>query len=124
MAADVGRIQIEAHWYVAALACKLQRIGALREAGHPDWRGRRLQWLDVRFEEPIHQLWILHGPVLACISKWLIGRPKLQDDIKRLAHHEAIDPVRAIDVEHLPIARQAARRDAEVEPPARDMVED
>ena len=54
---------------------------------------------------------------------FFIGRPELQDNFKRFAHQEAVDSVRTIDVEHLPIARQAARCDPKAEPSARDMVE-
>src|SRR5215510_9267436 len=76
------------------------------------------------FEGAIHRLLIVQGPVSARIRKWLVDRPELHDDIKRLALHETIDPVFAIDVEHLPIPRQAARRDRKVEPHARGMIED
>src|SRR5215813_12869445 len=75
------------------------------------------------FEKSIHQLRILHGPVPTCVSEWLIGRPELQDDVERLAHHEAVDAVSAIDVKHFPITRQTGRRNAKVEPPAGDVVE-
>ncbi len=62
-------------------------------------------------------------PELALVVKRLLARPELQDDVERLAGHLAVLTAHAVDVEHRPVARQPARRDAEVEPPLREVVE-
>ena len=62
-------------------------------------------------------------PELALVVERLGRAPQLQDDLERLARHVAVDARHAVDVEHRPVARQARGGDAEVEPPARDVVE-
>ena len=42
VAADVGRVEIEAHWNIAAFAGEFEGIGALRKSGHADRRARLL----------------------------------------------------------------------------------
>ena len=57
---------------------------------------------------------------------WVHGRvlgPHLQDDLQRLARHVAVLAGHAVDVEHRPVARQAARRDAEIQAAAGEMIE-
>jgi hypothetical protein len=84
---------------------------------------RLLQRADVGLEETVHQRRRLHGPELALVLEWLRLGPEPEDDVEGFARHLAIDAGRAIDVEHLPIARQSARGHAEVQAAARDVVE-
>ncbi len=119
----VGRVEVEAHRQVALLAGELQRVGALAEAGDADRRMRALQRLDVRLQEAEHRVGLGDVPVLALVVEGLVRRPELQDDVERFARHLAVGARHAVDVEHRPVAGQARGGDAEVQAPARDVVE-
>ena len=93
------------------------------EAGDADRRMRRLERLDMRLERPEHRLRPRDVPELALVVERLVLRPQAQDDVERLPRHVAVDAGHAVDVEHRPVARQAARGDAEIEPALRQMVE-
>ena len=62
-------------------------------------------------------------PVFAGVLERRFLGPQLQDDVERLAGHFAVLPGVAVDVEHRPVARQAAGGDAEIEPALRHVVE-
>ena len=64
-----------------------------------------------------------HVPVLAGVVERLLGGPQLQDDVERFAGHLAVLSGIAVDVEHRPVARQAARGDPEIQPPLRQMIQ-
>ena len=84
---------------------------------------RRLQRLDVRFEEIEHRLGLGHRPEFALVGPGRVLGPHLQDDLQRLAGHVAVLAGHAVDIEHRPVARQAASRDAEIEPAVGEVVE-
>src|SRR5439155_5900115 len=115
VAADVGGVQVEAHRPEAALAGELQRVGALADAGHADRRVRLLERHDVRLEGADHRAGLGDVPVLALVIELRLVAPETQDDLERLARHLTVLPGIAVDVEHGPVARQPARRYAEVQ---------
>ena len=123
VARHIGRIEIEAHRNIAAFAGELQCVGALAEARDADRRMRRLQRLDVRFKEVEHGVRLVHRPELALIRPGRILGPHLQDDLQRFPRHVAVLAGHSVDVEHRPVARQAARRDAEIQPAAGEVIE-
>ncbi len=82
-----------------------------------------LQRLDVGAQHAEHLGRLADVPELALVVERLGGTPQLQDDLQRLAGHVAVDARHAVDVEHCPVARQARGGDAEIEPPARHVVE-
>ena len=91
--------------------------------GDADRRMRRLQRLDVRFEEVEHRVRLGHRPELALVGQGRGLAPHFQDDLQRLARHVAVLPGHAVDIEHRPVARQAAGRDTEIEPAVGEMIE-
>ena len=123
VAADIGRVEVEAHRDIAALARELQRVGALAQAGDADRRMRRLHRLEVRLQEIEHHVGLGHVPEFAVVGPRRILGPHLQDDLQRLAGHVAVLAGHAVDMEHRPVARQAGSGDAEIEPAAGEMVE-
>ena len=123
MASDIGWVEVEAHRNEAAFARELQGVGALAQAGHADRRMRRLFWLEMRFQEVEHGVGFCHRPELALVGEWRIFGPHPQDDFQRLAGHVAVLAGHAVDVEHRPVARQAGRRHAEIQPAAGEMIE-
>ena len=95
----------------------------LDRPGDADRRMRRLQRLDVRFEEVEHRVRLGHRPELALVGEGRGLAPELQDDLQRLARHVAVLAGHAVDIEHRPVARQAAGGDAEIEPALGEMIE-
>ena len=61
-------------------------------------------------------------PVLALIVELRLVRPEAQDHVERFARHVAVLAGHAVHVEHLPVARQPARGDAEIESAPAQMV--
>src|SRR6478672_11253419 len=57
---------------------------------------------------------IVSGSELALVGPGCVLAQHLQNDLKRLAGHVAVLAGHAVDVEHGPVARQAACRDAEI----------
>ncbi|MGY2938830.1 hypothetical protein ACVWZ6_008432 [Bradyrhizobium sp. GM6.1] len=88
-----------------------------------DRRVRRLQRLDVGFQEVEHRVRLGHRPEFALVGPGRGIAPHLQNDLQRLARHVAVLSAHAVDIEHGPVARQAARRDAEIEPTSREVIE-
>ena len=95
----------------------------LERPGDADRRVRRLQGLQVRLEEAEHRVRLVDLPELALVVEGRVLRPQAEDDLQRLARHVAVGAGHAVDVEHRPVARQAAGGDAEIEPPLRQVVE-
>ena len=123
VAADVGRVEVQAHRPEAALPRELERIRALADAGHADRRMRLLQRHDVRSQRAQHQVGLGHFPVFAGVVERLLLGPQFQDYLERLARHLAVLPGIAVDVEQRPVTRQSARGHAEVEAALGDVVE-
>ena len=84
---------------------------------------RFLERRDVRLERVDHRAGLGYVPVLALVIELGFVAPEAQDDVECLARHLAVLARIAVDVEHRPVAGQAARRHAEVEPTLREMVE-
>ena len=95
----------------------------LLTAGDADRRMRLLQRLDVRLEEVEHRVGLGHRPEFALVGQRPVLGPHLQDDVQRLARHVAVLAGHAVDIEHRPVARQAGRGDAEIQPAVGEMVE-
>ncbi|MBA7712262.1 hypothetical protein ES703_121234 [subsurface metagenome] len=123
VAADIGRVEVEAHRDEAALARKLQRVGALGKPRHADRRMRRLLRLDVRLEEIEHRLGLVDRPELALVGPGRVLGPHFQDDLQRLARHVAVLAGHAVDIEHRPVAGKPAGGDAKIQAAVGEMVE-
>ncbi|MGY4256059.1 hypothetical protein ACVI1L_003127 [Bradyrhizobium sp. USDA 4516] len=74
-------------------------------------------------EEVEHRVRLGHGPELTLVGPGSRLGPHLQNDLERLAGHVAVLSRHAVDIEHRPVARQPGGRDAEIEPPVREMIE-
>ena len=123
MTSDIGRIEVEAHRDEAALARQFQRVRTLAQARDADRRMRRLLRFEMRFQEIKHRLRLRHRPEFALVRPWSLFGPHFQDDLQRLARHLAVLAAHPIDIEHCPVARQAGRRDTEVQPAAGEVIE-
>ena len=78
---------------------------------------RQLHRAQMRLEEAEHRLRLCDLPELAVIVEMRLVAPHAQDDLQRLARHLPVHAAHAVDMEHRPVARQPARRDAKIEPP-------
>ena len=85
---------------------------------------RILERFEVRLQRIEHRVGLADVPVLALVVERLVFRPDPQDDLQRFARHVAVLAGEAVDVEHRPITWQAARGDAEQQPPLRQVVEE
>ncbi len=123
MARDIAGVKVEAHRQKAVLPRELQGIRALADAGDPDWRVWLLVRPDMRAQAFQHQVGLCHLPVFARVVERLLLRPQFQNDVERLARHLAVLPGIAVDIEHRPVARQAAGGNAKIEPPLSHVIE-
>ncbi len=122
VAGQVAAVQVQAHRQEAPFAGQLQGVGAGAEAGHPDRRVRLLNRLQEGAEDVAeHRLGPGDLPVLALHLERRVGGPQAQDHVQRLAHHRA--GVRARQAEGRLVGGDGAGGDAEVDPPAGDVVE-
>jgi hypothetical protein len=94
-----------------------------RQPGDANRRMRRLQRLEMRLEEIKHRIGLVHRPVLAGVGERRRVRPKLQDDLQRLARHVAVLPAHAVDIEHRPVARQTGCRHTKIQPALGEVIE-
>jgi len=62
-------------------------------------------------------------PILALVVERLLGAPQFEDDVESLAGHLAVLAGHAVDIEHRPVARQAAGGDPEIQPPLGHVIE-
>src|SRR3984893_8861777 len=122
MRGDVARAHVEAERHETVLAGELERLRAWIKTGDSDRRMRLLQRPQMMAQRAQHRSRHVDAPELALVFEAAVAFPDLEHDLERFAGHVAVDALQTVDAEQLPVARQAARADAQHVAALREMV--